>query len=264
MFIGPCSPGLAAELAESPGIHRARSYPGLVKGSPRMAAVSHGQQRPSSSDFMSIAGDRDASTINLQTWQEVRVNGLRNLRLPVQRLLAGQVGTVAVTFDKLLFCKINSSLTAYSPLRRGMVMVSAPMSPKNGPCPAFSRFTAVFPQPSLPAWPAVLVIVYIASIRATAKIVEVKAIGDTPTTEEIFELDINSNDHSSTTLSQSADNQQTEITFEFVASQEWIEIGTQVLVTPGGGPSLTNQPEQREPGSAGLDGYVGLITQAMG
>ena len=263
MFIGPYSPGVAAELPESPGIHRARSYPGLVKGSPRMAAVFHDQQRPSSSDFMSIAGDRDASTINLQTWQELRVNGLRNLRLPVQRLLAGQVGTVAVTFDKLLSFRSNSSSTTYFPLRRGMVMVSAPMSSKNGPCPAFSRFTAVFPQPSLPAWPAVLVIVYIASIRATAKIVEVKAIGDTPTTEEIFELDINSNDHSSTTLSQSGGNQQTEITFEFVASQEWIEMGTQVLLTPGGGPSLTNQPEQREPGSAGLDGYVGLITQAM-
>ena len=263
MLIGPCSPGVATVLAESPEIHRARSYPGLVKGSPRMAAVFHDQQRPSSGDLMSIAGDRDASTINHQTWQEVRVNGLRNLRLPVQRLLAGQVGTVAVTFTKPLSCRSNSSSTAYFPLRRGMVMVPAPTSPKDGPRPAFSRFTAVFPQPSLPAWPAVLVIVYIASIRATAKIVEVKALGGTPTTEEIFEFDVNSNDHSSTSLSQSAGNQQTEITFEFMASQEWIEIGTQVLVTPGGGPSLTNQLEQREPGSAGLDGYVGLITQAM-
>lgn len=137
-------------------------------------------------------------------------------------------------------------------------MISPPIGHRNGPPPAYNRFTAVFPQPSLPAWPAVLVIVYIASIRASAKIVEVKALGATPTTEDIFNLDDNS-----TTLSQSSGNQQTEITFEFVTSQEWIEIGTQVLVTPGGGPSLTNQPEQREPGSAGLDGYVGLITQAM-
>ena len=138
-------------------------------------------------------------------------------------------------------------------------MISTAVRSKNEPCPAFSRFTAVFPQPSLPAWPAVLVIVYIASIRATAKIVEVKALGTTPVTEELFRFD----DSSSTTSSQSADNQQTEITFEFVASREWIEKGTQVLVTPGGGPSLTNQPEQKEPGSAGLDGYVGLITQAI-
>lgn len=142
-------------------------------------------------------------------------------------------------------------------------MVSAPMSPKNGPFPAFSRFTAAFPQPSLPAWPGVLVIVYIASIRATAKIVQVKALGATPTVEDVFDFDSNSNGHSSTIATQSTSNQQTEITFEFVASQEWVELGTQVLVTPGGGPSLTNQPEQREPGSAGLDGYVGLITQAM-
>lgn len=141
-------------------------------------------------------------------------------------------------------------------------MISAPRNPLATP-PAYSRFTAVFPQPSLPAWPAVLVVVYIASIRASAKIVEVKALAGTPTTEDIFDFDDNSDNHSSTAASNNLNNQQTEITFEFVTSQEWIEIATQVLVTPGGGPSLTNQPEQREPGSAGLDGYVGVITQAV-
>ena len=258
MLIGPCNPGVAAELSKSPDIHRARSFPGLAKGSPPMVAVFHDRQRPSSGDFTGTAGEADASSESLQTWQEVRVNGLRNLRLPVQRLLAGQVGTVAITFKNSSSCKGHSSITPNPPLRRGMVMVSTAFGSKNEPCPAFSRFTAVFPQPSLPAWPAVLVIVYIASIRATAKIVEVKALGATPTTEDVFDFD----DSSSTTLFQSVDNQQTEITFEFVASREWIEMGTQVLVTPGGGPSLTNQPEQKEPGSAGLDGYVGLITQA--
>lgn len=259
MLIGPRNPGIAAVLPESPDIHRARSYPGLMKGSPRVGAMPYDRQRPSSGDFTDITGDADVSTTDLQIWQEVRVTGLRNLRLPVRRLSAGQVGTVAITFHGGLSSKSNSSSTVTnSPLRRGMVMISPPIGHRNGPPPAYNRFTAVFPQPSLPAWPAVLVIVYIASIRASAKIVEVKALGATPTTEDIFNLDDNS-----TTLSQSSGNQQTEITFEFVTSQEWIEIGTQVLVTPGGGPSLTNQPEQREPGSAGLDGYVGLITQAM-
>ena len=263
MLIGPCSPGANAELAESPETHSTRSYPGPVKGSPQMAAIFHDRQRPSSGDFTGVKCDADASATSLQTWQEVRVNGLRNLRLPVQRLLAGQVGTVAITYKRLLSCRSSSSSTASLPLRRGMVMISAPVNRKEESCLAFSRFTAVFPQPSLPAWPAVLVIVYIASIRATAKIVEVRALGATPTNEDTFDFDDHSSNHSSTTLSQSVNNQQTEITFEFVTSQEWIEMGTQVLVTPGGGPSLTNQPEQREPRSAGLDGYVGLITQAM-
>ena len=263
MLIGPCSPGVNAELADNPETHSTRSYPGLVKGSPQLAAIFHDRQRPTPGDFTGVKGDADASATSLQIWQEVRVNGLRNLRLPVQRILAGQVGTVAITYNGLQSCGSSSSSTASFPMRRGMVMVSAPMNPKNEPCLAFSRFTAVFPQPSLPAWPAVLVIIYIASIRATAKIVEVRALGATPTTEDSFDFDDRSSNHSSTPLSQSADNQQTEITFEFVTSQEWIEMGTQVLVTPGGGPSLTNQPEQREPRSAGLDGYVGLITQAM-
>ena len=263
MLIGPCNPIAAAELAESPYIHRARSYPGLVKGSPRTAATFHDRQRPCSSDSTGMTVDVDASTDSLQTWQEVHINGLRNLRLPVKRLLAGQVGTVAITFKENPSCKGYSS--SNSPLRRGMVMVSGAIDPKKEPYPAFSRFTAVFPQPSLPAWPAVLVIVYIASIRATAKIIEVKAVGTTPTTEDVFDFhdDENSSHRDGSVSSQSANDQQTEITFEFVASREWIEIGTQVFVTPGGGPSLTNQPEQREPGSAGLDGYVGLITQAV-
>lgn len=264
ILIGPCNPGIAAEVAENPDIHRAKSYPGLVKGSPRAVAISPNWQRPSSGDFTGITGDASVPTMDLQTWQEVRVTGLRNLRLPVRRLLAGQVGTVAVTFQDGLSprSRISSSI-ASPPLRRGMVMTSHSRSFQSGLPPAYSRFTAVFPQPSLPAWPAVLVLVYIASIRASAKIIEVKALGATPTTEDIFDFDDNSSVHSNPAMSQDLGNQQTEITFEFINSQEWIEIGTRVLVTPGGGPSLTNQPQQREPGSAGLDGYVGLITQAV-
>ena len=263
MLIGPRNPCVAAELTESPDTHRARSYPGLIKGSPRGVAV-YDCQRPSSGDFTGIKGDVDLSTTDPRTWQDVRVTGLRNLRLPVRRLFAGQVGTVAIMLQEQLSSKSNtSSSIANPPLRRGMVMIYSPTSPKTGPVPAYNRFTAVFPHPSLPAWPAVLVVVYIASIRASAKIVEVKALGATPIIEDIFDFDDDGSNHGSTTKSQSSGNQQTEITFEFVTSQEWIEMGTQVLVTPGGGPSLTNQPEQREPGSAGLDGYVGLITQAM-
>ena len=271
MLIGPCNPGIAAELTENPDIHRARSYPGLVKGSPLLVTTSHDQQRPSSSDFTGMNNDAETAASGLQTWQEVRINGLRNLRLPVRRLLAGQVGTVAITFHEDRPCKSNSSLSAPNPpLRRGMVMMPCLENSKKGQCPAYSRFTAVFPQPSLPAWPTVLVTVYIASIRASAKIVEVKALGATPTNEDIFDFDDHDHDHdhqgSSTTSSptrSSAGTQQTEITFDFVASHEWLEMGTQVLVMPGGGPSLTNQPEQRDPGSAGLDGYVGVITQAV-
>ena len=266
MFIGPCNPGVSAELTENPDIHRARSYPGLVEGSPLLDTISHDQQRPSSGDFTGMANDAETTAPGLQTWQEVRVNGLRNLRLPVRRLLTGQVGTVAIIFQELRSCKSNSSLSATNPsLRRGMVVIPLTVSSKHGPFPAYSRFTAVFPQPSLPAWPTVLVTVYIASIRASAKIVEVKALGATPTNEDIFDFDNdNNNNHGSTSVPPNLSNdQKTEITFDFVASQEWLEMGTQVLVTPGGGPSLTNQPEQRDPASAGLDGYVGLITHAM-
>lgn len=143
-------------------------------------------------------------------------------------------------------------------------MLPVPRNPQDEPPLSYNRFSAVFPEAGLPAWPGVLVIVYIASIRASAKIVEVNALESNTTADEVFSFDGNDSDDGGIATPESpVDDQQTEIIFEFASTREWFEVGTQVLVTPGGGPSLTGQPEQREVGSAGLDGYVGKITQAL-
>ena len=269
LFIGPCLTEATGEVRSSPEIHRASSYPGLTKGSPRAVTLSYDRQRPSSGDFTDTVGETDEPSTDAQTWQEVRVTSLRNLRLPVQRLSAGQVGTVGIAlFDAPPGAiDIHSNTSSY--IRRGMVIIPTSKDHKASPPPAYSRFSAVFPEASLPAWPGVLVVVYIASIRASAKIVEVKALEQPlPTrtiTEEVFDFADNASDISRGTFPPDSptDNQHTEITFEFATCREWIEVGTQVLVTPGGGPSLTGQPEQRDVSSAGLDGYVGTITLAM-
>ncbi|KAK3175240.1 hypothetical protein OEA41_002487 [Lepraria neglecta] len=266
MLIGPCVPDVAGEVPPSPKMHRASSFPGLIKRSPRALTRNYDMQRPSSGDFSGIE-DSARETSSAQTWQEVRITSLRNLRLPVQKLHADQVGTVGVTFPIVGLLAANTLPTTSSCIRRGMVMIPAQRGLKAGPPPAYTRFSAVFPQASLPAWPGVLVVVYIASIRASAKIVEVKALeGTAPTVaDEVFDFGDNDSDDIHRTLAPDSptDNQHTEITFEFASSREWIELGTEVLVTPGGGPSLTGQPEQRDVSSAGLDGYVGTITLAM-
>lgn len=262
LLIGPCTPEILREAPSSPEVHRTSSFSGVVKGSPRAVTLSYDRRRPSSGDFAdSTHGTRSAPN-HAHTWQEVRITSLRNLRLPVRSLLGGQVGTVGIAFQSAVLASngvANSSLE----IRRGMVMLASPKDPDARLPPAYHRFSAVFDQAGLPAWPGVIVIVYIASIRASAKIVEVRALESETTADEVFEFDdTSSNQSGSPTPESPANHDQTEIVFEFVNSQEWLELGAQVLITPGGGPSLTGQPEQREIGSAGLDGYVGTITHA--
>ncbi len=263
LLIGPCDVDVVGRVPESPEMHRASSYPGLIKGIPKSSIKTCNLQRPCSGDFTEIADGARASTAEAQTWQEVCITSLRNLRLPVQRLLGGQVGTVGIASSK--GPRTAASLSSISPMiRRGMVMIRAEKDPKAGLPSVYSRFSALFPEPSLPAWPGVLVVVYIASVRAVAKIVEVTALGSPGTNDEVFNFDDNVSDSSHNLILESPTNDQhTEVTFEFTTTREWIEVGTQVLVTPGGGPSLTGQPEQRDTGSAGLDGYVGTITSAV-
>jgi len=262
LLIGPYTPEIGGEARNSPEMHRASSYPGLIIGLPRAVTLSYDRQRPSSSDFTEATGDTRSFLNSALTWQEVRIASLRNLRLPVRKLLAGQVGTVGIAFQNAASLALNST-SNFLEVRRGMVMLPTPRNPTTRPPPSYTRFSAVFNQAGLPAWPGVIVIVYIASIRASAKIVEVRALEGEVTTNELLKLDDTiSNQSGSVTLDSATNNNQTVIVFEFANSQEWIELGTQVLVTPGGGPSLTGQPEQREIGSAGLDGYVGTLTHA--
>ena len=263
LLIGPCDVEMICRVPESPEMHGASSYPGLIKGIPKSLTKTCNLQRPCCGNFTNIGDGARGSTAKAQTWQEVRVTSVRNLRLPVQSLLGGQVGTVGIMSSK--GPRTAASLASVNPMiRRGMVMIRAEKDLKAGLPSVYSRFSALFPEPSLPAWPGVLVVVYIASVRAVAKIVEVTALGSPSTNDEVFNFDDNVSDSSHNLILESPTNEQhTEVTFEFTNTREWIEVGTQVLVTPGGGPSLTGQPEQRDTGSAGLDGYVGTITSAI-
>ncbi|MCJ1273221.1 hypothetical protein MMC21_001010 [Puttea exsequens] len=264
LLIGPCALDIGSEGRDSPEMLRASSFPGLGKSGPRIAALSY--ERHSSStegDSAIINSNRQGQPAWSHLWHQISITSIRNLRLPVQRLLTGQVGTVGVNLFGAATLRTNSTSNSSFEVRRGMVMISPPSDPIDSSPPAYNRFSAGFDEAGLPAWPGVLVIVYIASIRAPAKIVEVKALEATGIADDIFDFDdAASGTSGSTEIKGVTENDRTEITFEFVTSLEWFEIGTQVLVTPGGGPSLTGQPEQKDIGSAGLDGYVGIITQA--
>jgi len=55
----------------------------------------------------------------------------------------------------------------------------------------------------------------------------------------------------------------TDVTLELMTNREWIELGSQVLVMPGGGQGLYHGSERGEKGVAGLEGFVGRVVEVV-
>jgi len=55
----------------------------------------------------------------------------------------------------------------------------------------------------------------------------------------------------------------TSVTFELLTNREWIELGSQILVMPGGGVGLYSGSERGEKGVAGLEGFVGKVMEVV-
>lgn len=55
----------------------------------------------------------------------------------------------------------------------------------------------------------------------------------------------------------------TDVTLELITNREWIELGSQVLVMPGGGQGLYHGSERGEKGIAGLEGFVGRVLEVV-
>jgi hypothetical protein len=55
----------------------------------------------------------------------------------------------------------------------------------------------------------------------------------------------------------------TDVTLELITNREWIELGSQVLIMPGGGQGLYHGSERGEKGIAGLEGFVGRVLEVV-
>lgn len=237
-------------------INRSSSYPGPMKGSPKVAAMSSELHRASSSVFKAPAPIFKTSTSDL--WKAVRITSLRYLRCPVGRLSPGQVATIAIS--SLAPETLSSDIPT---VRRGMVLTTSREIPTDIRPPAYSRFTAIFKEPNTYVIPGSSVTVYTASIRASAKILDVKVPDELSGVDELFTFDDNASNSGSDAVGERGIGLEAiEITFQFSSSREWIEMGTQVLVTPASGLSMLSPPERGDVGSAGLDGFVGKIVSA--
>ncbi|KAE8373310.1 hypothetical protein BDV26DRAFT_70240 [Aspergillus bertholletiae] len=245
------------------------------------------RSRPSSGDFStSFVQGSFPGKIPFPTqahWQRVRVVSVRNLRLPVRKLVEDQVGTIGIV-------PLPSSQDEPPPrigrVRKGIILASLPASPTNsipksllfhtGFVASFdsSQFASSLSPPLLLGGNAT---VYIANIRSTVKVTcmalaneEVISSPPSPTEPEFFSFDNDVNDRDKSGQSElnhmirsSADSGvgDVKMTFCFVTSVEWVEVGSRVLVMPGPSAALASA---HGPGSlSGLEGFVGRVCDVV-
>ncbi|KAJ5383866.1 hypothetical protein N7517_001777 [Penicillium concentricum] len=144
-------------------------------------------------------------------WQRIRVVSVRDLRLPVRRLIRDQVGTIGI---EPIGVSEDGRLPRFGRIRKGMILSNfhAPLWCSNGTSPATSLlalpfhtgFTATFRSTefSAPNSPPLLLggnaIAYIANIRATVRVIcmaltgsgeELSSEPPSPSEPEFFSFD---------------------------------------------------------------------------
>lgn len=227
-------------------------------------------------------------------WQRVRVVSVRNLRLSVRILLEDQVGTIGV---EPISWGSGKEVNALGRLRKGMVLAQARISPDRSPTSsipsslAFSTaFVATFPAHdfSVAGSPPLIlgggVVVYIGNIRAAAKVTCV-ALADDPELDshaeplpeegDFFNFDDDDDkdkqkqgnrvrgarpeSEKMIDVSSAHGNGFVNITFAFISSIEWVEVGSLVVVMPGVTTATSATGDQIP--LSGLEGYVGRLIQ---
>ncbi|RKU46099.1 hypothetical protein DL546_005641 [Coniochaeta pulveracea] len=203
-------------------------------------SVSH----PSSTELGRIAMRNavPASAIKGE-WYHATIVSIRNLRLPVQTLDAGQVGSIGIVLDPLKEEPVDSIFELKPPslpkLRKGMVLAipSKHMVETGLSLQAASGVTASFPHADRTAFTVgVPVTVYVASVRAAARVVRIsqKRMTRTPDAHEIDDvfnhaLEVVNNG------GQEPAQAEVEVQFELLTNREWLELGSRVVVLAGAG-----------------------------
>lgn len=241
---------------------------------PRRRSSSH---LPSSRSFPGALRDLHLNSSRFpspgQEWKRVKVNSIRNLRLPVASLQSDQVGTLAIVFEDDDKLNLPASIaTAFARIRKGMVLAAVQPS-------STRSFVAEFQREDLTSLAVGNhVVVYIASVRASAKIVSARVPDRTesPDTaqsfaQEHFTFDGDSDEatagdgtNEKTSIAGMVTAKSLLVTLRFDSSKEIALVGDRVLIMPGGGPGLLGGQERGQKGFAALDGFVGSIVEVNG
>ncbi|KAK4170209.1 GTP-binding protein 2 [Cladorrhinum sp. PSN259] len=233
-----------------------RSPSGRSPGGRSPAGAAHGfsSSHPSSTTDLSRIASRNtisASAIKGE-WHTASIVSIRNLRLPVQTLGAGQVGTIGIIFDPPKQDDGTVGHPSTTPrLRRGMVLAvpSQHMVTSGLSLQAVSGLTAFFDHDNQDVASfnvGTLVRIYVASVRVSARITRVSKVkpqdedGSRMATEEIddgmFSLveDDMTGDDGNSQLQSGMERGGVEVQLDLINRREWVELGSRILIHEGG------------------------------
>ncbi|KAI4169731.1 MAG: hypothetical protein LQ343_005472 [Gyalolechia ehrenbergii] len=267
VIVGPFSTSFSEADSVKNEVHCANSYP-RIEVSPKINDPRRILPQSLSGDYPPVTQSGQGSSQSQHVWRKARICSIRNLRLPVHELQFDQVGTVGLCPP----CSTNSTelipLSSEDRIRKGMVLINISDPSATGSLHVYSGFIALVGATESSAFqPGSAFIAYIASIRAPAKIVQSKNLQhDTVFSEGVFDFEDGNNMKDDETFVPSTavgQSQQSIITFHFLASQEWFELGSQVLVMPASGFGTSKSGEKSDRSGAGLDGIVGTVIQGL-
>ncbi|RDW78562.1 uncharacterized protein DSM5745_05414 [Aspergillus mulundensis] len=273
------------ELVIGPVVSTAPLENGSSPSSQRLRPDRHSSQygsyrsRPSSGDFSNSiplgSYPGKVSSPAQMLWQQVRVVSVRNLRLSVQKLTEDQVGTIGI---EPLSATPAEQPPRLGKFRKGAILASMPISPESCPLLPITGFIASFPSSEFASSlsPPVLLggnaIAYIANVRTTVKLTCMALAGDeifssppSPAESEFFNFDPESPSkpdvNEVVSSSEPTPQGSIDITFSFVASAEWVEVGSQVLLMPGASAALASVEGSTSP--SGVEGFVGHVCEVL-
>ncbi|KAI1468629.1 uncharacterized protein F4812DRAFT_423908 [Daldinia caldariorum] len=225
---------------------------------------------PSSAEFARLSSRHTLSASKIEgEWRQATIVNIRDLRLPVQTIEAGQAGSIQVVFSKpregssdtggaaLETLRISSTR-----LRKGQVLAvpSQHMIDTGLSLQAASSLIASFKTPDVKLLTVnSLVNAYVGMVRAAVRVLGVKRqrsdFGARKVATEDNDDVFNMNDHIELERTRSeADleeyHTQYHVSLELLNHREWIELGSQIVLVEGGSKE-----------KSGLEGYVGQVIE---
>ncbi|KAI1446767.1 hypothetical protein F5Y02DRAFT_381322 [Annulohypoxylon stygium] len=226
---------------------------------------------PSSAEFARLSSRHTLSASKIEgEWRRATVVNIRDLRLPVQTIEAGQAGSIQLIFDELTGEMSNPDAISGKPklsvgsLRKGQVLAvpSQHMVDTGLSLQAASSLIASFKSSDVKSLTVnSLLNAYVGMVRAAVRVLRVTRQrpefntqnNSTEDDEDMFGM----NDHIELERTKSEadlDEYQAEyhVSLELLNNREWIELGSQIVLVEGG---------FRD--KSGLEGYVGKVIEIV-
>ncbi|KAK6948465.1 hypothetical protein Daesc_010231 [Daldinia eschscholtzii] len=225
---------------------------------------------PSSAEFARLSSRQTLSASKIEgEWRQATIVNIRDLRLPVQTIEAGQAGSIQVVFNDAYEESSDAGATFETPkissvrLRKGQVLAvpSQHMIDTGLSLQAASSLIASFKTPDVKLLTInSLVNAYVGMVRAAVRVLGVKRERSdfgaarkmrTEDNDDVF----NMHDHIELERTKSeADleeyHAEYHVSLELLNNREWIELGSQIVLVEGGSKE-----------KSGLEGYVGRVIE---